>query len=55
MRWSSGYRKTVGLWLVQILTEEFAVDLGSIFALGKVDCLLFVTGNQSIQVKGTLR
>jgi hypothetical protein len=42
--------KTVGI-LVMILTEEFAVDLDSCFALGRGDRPLFVTSNRYIPVK----
>jgi len=40
--------------MVLILTEEFAVDLGSVFAMGKADCLLYVTSNRCLPVTNTL-
>lgn len=45
--------ETVGI-LVMILTEEFPVDLGNCFALGKGDRPLFVTSNRYIPVKNQL-
>jgi len=42
--------ETAGI-LVIILTEEFSVDLGSCFALGKGDRPSFVTSNRYIKLK----
>jgi len=58
MRFNSGFKglKTnfskIHLHLL-ILTDEFAVDLGSCSFPGKDDRPLFVTGDQSIPVKNT--
>jgi hypothetical protein len=45
--------ETAGI-LVMILNEEFAVDLGTYFALGNCDRPLFVTCNRYILVKNQL-
>jgi len=49
--WPSRRLSTLRSSTQLLLTEEFAVDLGSFFALGKAECPLFVASNGCIPVK----
>jgi len=48
-------KSCAGSRCMQTMTAEFAVDLGSCFALGKGDHPLFVTSNRRTSVKNTVR